>query len=252
MNNIFRVCKPVCNILNESKSELQRQMLLGDGFKVTKIIEGWAYGKRIADDYSGIVAEDNLSNWVEPTNRVCRLGAHIYPDPNMKAVPLAHLPYQSEITIINKNDSFFELDLGGYISQMQIELIANKENDFVKVAERYLGIPYLWGGNSQYGIDCSGLISAALRGAGLNCPGDSIEQEAELGHLIQPNVPLLRGDLIFWSGHVGLMLSESSILHANAHHMVVSFEPLKTARDRILKNGGGLITAIKRIAIGAN
>ena len=88
MNNIFRVCKPVCNILNETKSELQRQMLFGDGFKVTKIIEGWAYGKRIADDYSGIVAEDNLSNWVKPTNRVCSLGAHIYLDPNIKTVPL--------------------------------------------------------------------------------------------------------------------------------------------------------------------
>ena len=252
MNNIFRVCKPVCNILNETKSELQRQMLFGDGFKVTKIIEGWAYGKRIADDYSGIVAEDNLSNWVKPTNRVCSLGAHIYLDPNIKTVPLMHLPYQSEITVISKKNSFVELDSGVYIPQMQIEPIANKKNDFVKVAERYLGIPYLWGGNSQYGIDCSGLISAALRGAGLNCPGDSIEQEAELGYLIQSNASLLRGDLIFWSGHVGLMLNDSSMLHANAHHMAVTFEPLKTVRDRVLKNGGGLITAIKRIAISAS
>lgn len=249
MEGKHRVCAPVCNILDAPDGSLQRQMLFGDGFVVRKCVDGWAYGQRASDGYQGVVAAAELAGWADPTVRVRDLGAHVYCMPDIKTVPLMHLPYQSELTVVGEKGDFVELAAGGYVHQMQIEPIADQEPDILRTAERYLGVPYLWGGNSQYGLDCSGLVSAALRGAGLECPGDSGVQEAVLGDYIPTDAPLTRGDLIFWKGHVGLMFSDDLLLHANGYHMKVAFEPLKQAEDRIFNTGGGAVTGRRRLDI---
>jgi cell wall-associated NlpC family hydrolase len=249
MADLHRVSAPVLNILDAPNGALQRQMLFGDGFVVDRINDGWAYGRRERDDYVGVVAASDLAGWADPTAYVRDLGAHVYPMPDIKTVPLMHLPYQAGLTVVGEQGEFAELAAGGFVHQMQIAPISDREPDILRTAERYLGVPYLWGGNAQYGIDCSGLVSAALRGAGVNGPADSGPQEAGLGETIPTDAPLARGDLIFWRGHVGLMYSPDLLLHANGHHMRVAFEPLEQAEERIFNSGGGPVTARKRLAI---
>ncbi|NJN00418.1 MAG: C40 family peptidase [Aquincola sp.] len=121
--------------------------------------------------------------------------------------------------------------------------------DPVAVAERLIHAPYLWGGKSSLGLDCSALAQLALDAAGIAIPRDSDLQERMAGHIIAPDpAGFQRGDLVFWKGHVGLMQDDRRLLHANGHHMLVASEPLDEAASRILAKGGGPITAARRIA----
>ena len=247
MVDLHRVCVPVANILDGRDKSLARQMLFGDAFQVEWKKDEWAYGKLAGEDWSGLVLTASLAGWADPTSRVRDLGAHVYETPNIKTTPKLHLPYQSRLTVVNEVSDFVELAAGGFVHQMHIEPISIVEDDYVRIAERYLGVPYLWGGNSQYGLDCSGLVTAALRALKIVCPANSGNQEKELGRFLDENTPLERGDLIFWKGHVGLMFNDELMLHANGHHMKVVFEPLNVAQDRILAAGGGPVTSRKRL-----
>jgi cell wall-associated NlpC family hydrolase len=121
--------------------------------------------------------------------------------------------------------------------------------DFVATAEAFLGVPYVWGGKTRLGVDCSGLLQVAMHAAGLTCPRDSDMQLAELGTKLSVGADLAgltRGDLVFWAGHIGIMLDADHLLHANAYHMAVAAEPVRTATDRIARSGA-IITGIKRL-----
>ena len=242
-----RIAVPVADLFDQPNGKRIRQFLFGEAFMVERIENGFAFGARASDGYAGVMSEASLLGWAEPTHRVRDLGAHIYVTPDIKGPAKAHLPYQSEITVIGEQGEFVEIAGGGYIHIMQIETVAQIEGDFARTAERYLGVPYLWGGNSQLGIDCSGLVASALRGAGIAHPADSSDQERILGTSLPDGANNLRGDLIFWKGHVGIMLSDTLILHANGYHMKCVFEPLTQASERIAQSGGGAITSRKRI-----
>ncbi|MDC1445122.1 C40 family peptidase [Amylibacter sp.] len=249
MNNILQVCTPVCNILDKPNGNLERQMLFGDGFECGSNTGEWVKGKRLSDGYKGYVKKDNLKNWEKSTNKICSFGAQIYKEPNIKTVPLMNIPFQSEITVVNDYDDFFKLNNNSYIHKMHTQPISIIKKDYIETAKKYLGVPYLWGGNSQYGVDCSGLVSLALRNAGYTTPGDSFDQEKELGNKVPKNDYLKRGDLIFWKGHVGLMVDEETLLHANGHHMKVVLEPLFQVKKRIKDNNGGLVLSVNRLII---
>ncbi|GHA47312.1 hypothetical protein GCM10008927_10160 [Amylibacter ulvae] len=248
MADLRRIASPVANLLDIPNGRLERQLLSGEGFVVSNETDGWAKGTRSSDGYAGYIQMKHLAGWADPTVRVRDMGAHVYERPDIKTIPSHHFPFQAELTVVDEAGDFAELAGGGFVHQGQIESIAIVESDFVRTAERYLGVPYLWGGNSQYGIDCSGLVSAAMRSAKIAHPADSGAQEKSLGVIIPEHGGLQRGDLIFWKGHVGLMWDETRLLHANGYHMKVAFEPLSDAIDRILATGGGNVTARRRVA----
>ena len=242
-----RIIAPVADLLDQPNGKRERQLLFGEAFEVKKRKDGYAIGLRCSDRYPGAIAESNLGSWADPSHRIRDLGAQVYSMPDIKGSVVAHLPFQSEITVIEEIEDFVEIAGGGFVHSMQIEPLAVIVPDFTRSAERYLGVPYLWGGNSQYGIDCSGLVSAALRSAGVQHPADSGDQENEIGTVLDENTLLERGDLVFWNGHVGIMFNETLLLHANGYHMKCVFEPLLEAENRILSQGGGAITSRKRV-----
>jgi cell wall-associated NlpC family hydrolase len=135
----------------------------------------------------------------------------------------------------------------GFVWRSHLAPLDAPAADFVAVAETLLGAPYLWGGKSSIGVDCSGLVQISLAAADRKAPRDSDMQEARLGKPVSAGAPLQRGDLVFWKGHVGIMRDATTLLHANGTHMLVSSEPLDEVRARNLSAGAGDITAVKRL-----
>lgn len=235
---------------------LETEALFGETLEVFEEANGWAWAQLSRDGYVGYLPADAIafSPLAPTTHRVQALGTFLYAEPNIKAPPLLHLPLNAVLTAVDDVDRFVELEGGGYIVSRHLAPIDRTARDYAEIAERFVGAPYLWGGRTRIGIDCSGLVQTSLQAAGLASPRDSDMQQAELGEAIALTAEhdgLRRGDLVFWKGHVGVMLDSVMMVHANAHHMAVVIEPLPEAALRIAKNGGP-ITAIKRLgALGA-
>lgn len=147
-------------------------------------------------------------------------------------------------------DDFIKTERDDYIHRAHVMKISDapKISDFITVAEKHLGLPYIWGGISTVGLDCSGLVLSSLRAAGSDSPRDTDMMEEKLGSFLSISKNnYSRGDLVFWKGHVGIMVSKTDIIHANAFHMSVTVEPLSVVIDRSLERGGGEITSVKRL-----
>lgn len=226
------------------------EALFGEVVVVYEVAEGWAWVQLLRDGYVGYIEAAALSSDVEwPTHRVKALGTFVYPDPDIKKPPIAHISLNSAVTVVAQEDQFYKLSNGGYVSIRHLAEEDNYARDYVDVAERFLGTPYLWGGRTRLGIDCSGLVQLSLEAAGIAAPRDSDMQRAELGNdLLMPEdfEGLQRGDLVFWPGHVGIMADGIMLLHANAHHMAVTIEPLPEAIERIARTSTKP-TAVKRL-----
>lgn len=229
---------------------LDNEVHFGERVAVFDVTDGWAWVQLVRDRYVGYVPAAAVSQDVlEPSHRVSALGTFVYPTADIKAPPIMTVPLGAELTIVGSDDRFARLIKGGHVVVRHISPIGRAVRDFVAVAERFIGVPYLWGGRSRIGIDCSGLLQVALEAAGHACPRDSDMQQAALGTDVlipEDHEGLERGDLVFWKGHAGVMVDGAMLLHANAHHMAVAVEPLSVAVDRIAK-AGSPIAAIKRI-----
>lgn len=242
------VAQPVVNLLARPGGGLDRQLLFGAAVEVLEVDNGFAFVRNPVDGYVGYVGASKIRAHVAPTHRIVSNAAQVYPRPDIKTVPFLTLPYLAEVAVDGWTAGFARLATGGNVPEQFLQSVSVLAGDPVATAERFLGAPYLWGGNSIWGLDCSGLVQAALRSAGLACPADSDLQQAATGTELSAEAAMQRGDLVFWSGHVGILRTPDTLLHANAHHMRVTAEPLAEVIARVADAGGGPVTARKRVA----
>jgi cell wall-associated NlpC family hydrolase len=230
---------------------IDTQALLGECVTLYDEEEGWGWVQLARDGYVGYLSTAALVDGTpQATHRVAVNRTLVYPWRDLK-LPIADaLPLGALVAVRNIEGGFAQITDAGYVYADHLVPIDEKAADFVAVAERFLHAPYLWGGKTSLGIDCSGLVQLGLGEAGIIVPRDTDLQEKALGLDIDFDDALgglRRGDLVFWRGHVGIMRDETSLLHANAHHMLVASEPLRDARDRILAKSGAPISSIKRL-----
>jgi cell wall-associated NlpC family hydrolase len=235
----------------DAGAPLETEALHGENVTIFDEDGGWAWVQLDRDSYVGYLPGEALAAPSEPTHRVAALRTHAYPGPSIKLAPRMALSLGARLTIVGGEGDFAVSADGLHVWLKHLAEAGWREPDYVAVAERFLETPYLWGGRTSEGIDCSGLVQTALAAAGQASPRDSDMQEAALGEPIaidEPRTPLARGDLVFWKGHVGIMRDPIALLHANGWHMRVVSEPLAEARDRIAANGGGDVTSARRIS----
>ncbi|MEL6571700.1 MAG: NlpC/P60 family protein [Pseudomonadota bacterium] len=228
-----------------------RQLLLGAAVTVFERRAGWAFVQADADGYVGYVEEAALGPRTTPSFRVATAATHAYETESFKSRDVMALSFGSRVTVVDERPKMYETPYG-FIPKKHLRPLDRSFKDPVTVAQLFFGTPYLWGGNSRWGIDCSGLIQAALQACGQFCPGDSDLQMAEVGQDLPADAPFQRGDLLFWKGHVGIMVDNDVMLHSNAHAMSTVYEPIKDAMIRIKAQGDGEIVARKRLGSGTH
>ncbi len=230
---VWRQCSdPVANLHDCLDGPLSCQLLYGWRFRVLEEKSGWAFGQSERDGYVGYVKLDALSDCSIRTHWVGNRSTHIFPEPDIKSVPKAWLPYGARIAARTAGHGFKEVPGIGFIPERHCCDHCSRPDCAVAEAQKFLGTPYLWGGNSPLGIDCSGLVQLAFEAVGVSCPRDSDQQQADLGTQLEGGLPKT-GDLVFWTGHVGIISDDNTLLHANAHAMSVVEEPLDLALKRI-------------------
>lgn len=211
------------------EGEASSELLPGEEFAVIEFSGHWAWGYCRADHYVGYVEAIALVEVHQPTHVVAAATAPIYAEADIHSPALAALPMGARVTG-HESHGYLATD-SGFIPFTHVRPVEAFEHDPVAVAERLIGAPYLHGGRTSHGIDCSGLVQIALGLCGIHAPRDS-DQQRVLGHSLPDDAAPARGDLVFFEGHVGLMANETSLIHATAHASQVVVEPLASVSAR--------------------
>lgn len=227
---------------------LETEALRGERVVIYEWCDGWAWGQLETDGYVGWLPARALSRLgsAPPTHRVGALRTFVFPGPSIKLPPVDALPMGARVSVEGHEGALARLAEGGFVPASHLlPLGAPRDADPVAVAERFLGTPYLWGGKTGLGVDCSGLVQVAWASCGVALPRDSDMQQAACGEVVPHLGAIARGDLVFWRGHVAIARDRVSLIHANAHHMAVAVEPIATAVQRVAL-AASEIAAIKR------
>lgn len=245
-----RVGVPVCPLRGkpDEAASLATELLFGETFSVYEEKDGWSWGQASLDDYVGYAPSTALETpGAEPSHMIAVLRSFIYPGPDLKAPVTAALSLGSLATIKSRDGDFMELEGSGFVFAEHLRPVSQFEPDYVTTAVRFMGAPYLWGGRSSLGVDCSGLVQLALGFAGINVPRDTDMQAKGIGEEVEPDLSSLQsGDLVFFPGHVGVMLDGQTLLHANAWDMMVSPHPLRHVVAQIAKKEAEPLTCVRR------
>ncbi|MGC1496237.1 MAG: NlpC/P60 family protein [Sulfitobacter sp.] len=238
-----QIVTPIADLCRAPSGPRDRQLIFGDTVVVLNDDAGWSYVQSDKDKYCGFVRSDQLDVQHVATHKITAPATHVYQRADFKSSDLNSLSFGSQIRVTAQTKKFAETNLG-FVPLPHLAEMTAYESDPAKVAALFLGTPYLWGGNSRWGIDCSGLVQAALLACHIPCPGDS-DQQQRLGE--PANGAYHRNDLLFWKGHVALVTDADTLIHANAHSMSVTYEPIHAAIKRIQDNGDGPVTAHRRL-----
>jgi cell wall-associated NlpC family hydrolase len=249
---VYEVVEPTAPLRHAPSPDapLDTEALKGERVTVYETDEeGWTWGQLEADSYVGFIPASALGNpGPQPTHKVAALRTLVFPGPSIKLSPLEALALGCRLAVARIEAQFAVTAAGGYVPARHLVAIDSAERDFVAVAERFVGAPYLWGGKTSLGLDCSGLVQVALTACGIPCPRDSDMQENALGERLAPAHldKLRRGDLLFWKEHVAVVRDPTTLVHANAFHMAVASEPIAEAIARIAA-AGGEVTSVRRL-----
>jgi hypothetical protein len=228
---------------------LATEALCGEVVTVYEFREGWAWVQLHGDGYVGYTTVDCLSGVIEEnSHRVSARLTYLYPAPDMKRPPITRLSFSCTVAPVGGLEGrFVEISRGGFIFADHLVGIRERAKDFVRVAEQFTGAPYLWGGKTAVGIDCSGLVQIALTAAGIPCMRDADMQMHSAGEPMDPSnlEAIQRGDLLFWQGHVAIAQSADWMVHASGHHMQVVVEPIRRAIERTAEAGSPLIAILR-------
>lgn len=233
-----RVVTPLANLLASPEGARDRQVLLGDRVLVLERHEQYAFVQAEKDGYCGYVEEKCLGPDQSATHWVAVPATHLYSTASIKRIELALLSLGAQLSVSKIDGKFAETTDGRFVPAMHLLPVGEKLGDPAAVAEMFLGTPYLWGGNSRSGIDCSGVVQAALLACGTACPGDSDLQYAAVGAPVSDGSAHRRGDLFFWKGHVAMAVDDERIIHANGFRMAVTYEGISEALQRISEQEG--------------
>ena len=242
----YQVNVPFVDLLGSPDGKRNRQLIYGSKVKYFSAAKGWAFIQNTYDNYVGYVPESTIASETQKTHIVTAPLAHVFMEPNIKSKNIEILPLAARVSGELIENGFLETELG-WISVSQLKRKTELSKDPVEVSKLLQNAPYLWGGNTTLGIDCSGLIQISLLLCGIDCPGDSDQQMNTLGQNIDIGSPRKKGDILFWRGHVAWALNERQILHANAYHMATVIEEANEAIERIKKQDNNSVIAHKRL-----